>query len=119
MFGHHLDTRVAANRPALNTRGHRFGPRAAFALVLGLSIAASAQAQVPRWPASESPPAVKDGIESIAEPRDASAALEQEIQALQARPGGLTAAQAARRAVASSYDIAEFQQKGVGREHRD
>jgi len=75
-----------------------------------LFVCTAAAQGAPTVPAQATPVA-KETLENIPEPRDANADLDREIQALQAHPGGLTAAQAAARALAVSYDVTSNQQK--------
>jgi outer membrane protein TolC len=73
------------------------------ALILILSVS---RAHGQSAPASNTPLPANTSPTATGQPRDALAALEGELQSLQGRPGGLTAAQAAERALAISHDIA-------------
>ena len=85
-------------------RNHRVLWRASTsALILILSVThAKGQSAPARDSLSRSSPSA----EVTPQPRDAEAELESELQALQGRPGGLTASQAAERALAVSHDLA-------------
>jgi outer membrane protein len=82
----------------------RFSHRATTAALLLILSAFRAKGQPA--PAGTVPSPSSVGPSAMGQPRDARADLESELQSLQARPGGLTAAQAAERAVAVSHDLA-------------
>ncbi len=111
MNGCHSSQPVMARETTLSAVEFRLRSCATSGVILAIAFATSARAQVPPPTTAEAPRIGKETLESLPEPRDASADLEREIQALQARPGGLTAAQAANRALAVSYDISAFKQK--------
>jgi len=83
---------------------HRLVVRASpSALVLIMSVS---RAHGQSAPAGDTPLPASANPAALSQPRDALAALEGELQSLQGRPGGLTAARAAERALAISHDIA-------------